>query len=351
VWVLPSPDHRLIGCFPYRVRFDMPRQFTLHALLSRFALGATFFVVPTAMADEVPGLGALVNHDHAPVRVHSKPVIERLPVKVLEPIDLVVSGKSRIFVADLKAECVFRLDEHGSVSLAIEHLSGIQRIQVDADGSLYVLTSSGGESSLHQMTESGQHVILQTFSFPASGFVRDELGRFVFSVKHSGRLISLDSEGQLTELARLNQPVQDLIFNAGGQLEALLPSGHIVRIDEEGAASHSGFAEVGSTRLSSLSDGSLLTLVDSASGRSQVLKISRDADRPKQFDIAATVPVGTRAVGFDSLGNLCLANPDLRAVTKVTSHFEIACPHCGKPTRMIFSSEPQPGAAASVRSF
>lgn len=329
----------------------MPRQFFLHGLLRRFALGAAFAVAPSGFADEVPRLGAIANHDHAPVRVQSKPVIERLPVKVVEPVDLVVSGKSRIFVADRKAECVFRLDEHGSVSLAIEHLSGIQRIQVDADGSLYVLTSSGGESSLHQITESGQHAILQTFSFPASGFVRDELGRFVFSVKQSGRLVSFDAEGQITDLAQLNQSVQDLIFNAGGQLEALLPSGHIVRIDEEGEVSHSGFAEVGSTRLASLSDGSLLTLVESASGRSQVLKISREADRPTQFDVAATVPVGTRAVGFDSLGNLCLANPDLRAVTKVTSHFEIACPHCGKPTRMIFSSEPQPDAADSVRSF
>ena len=329
----------------------MPRQFTLHSLLSRLALSAAFVVAPTAGADDVPGLGAIVNHDHAPVRVNSKPVIERLPLKVLEPVDLVVSGKSRIFVADRKAECVFRLEEHGSVSLAIEHLSGIQRIQVDADGSLYVLTSSGGESSLRQITESGQHVILETFSFPASGFVRDELGRFVLSLKQSGRLVSLDAEGHIADLAQLNQPVQDLILNAGGQLEALLPSGHIVRIDEEGEVAHSGFAEVGSTRLASLSDGTLLSLADSGNGRARVVKVSREADRPAEFHVAVTVPVGTMAVGFDSLGNLCLANPDLRAVTKVTSHFEIACPHCGKPTRMIFSFEPQPGAADSVRSF
>lgn len=329
----------------------MPRQFTLNGLLSRFALGAAFVVAPAGLADDVPRLGAIANHDHAPVRVQSKPVIERLPVKVIDPVDLVLSDKSRIFVADREAQCVFRLDEHGSASLAIEHLSGIQRIRVDADGSLYVLTASGGESTLHQITEAGQHVVLQTFAFPASVFVRDELGRFVFCVKQSGRLVSLDIEGQVADLAVLNQPVQDLILNAGGQLEALLPSGHLVRIDEAGSVSHSGFAEVGSTRLASLSDGTLMTLVESIGGRSQVLEISREADRPEQFDVKATVPAGTRAVGFDSLGNLCIANPDLRAVTKVTSHFEIACPHCGKPTRMIFSSEPQPGAADSVRSF
>jgi hypothetical protein len=283
--------------------------------------------------------------------VHSKPVIERLPIKVVDPVDLVLSDKSRIFVADRAAECVFRLDEHGSVSVVVDHLSGIQRIQLDADGSLYVLASSGGESSLHQITPSGQQAVLQTFAFPASGFVRDELGRFVFCVKHSGRLVSLDAEGQVADLAHLNQPVQDLILNAGGQLEALLPSGHLVWIDEEGGVSHSGFAEIGSTRLASLRDGTLLTLVESASGRSQVLETSRETDRPERFDVIATVPLGTKAVGFDSLGNLCIANPDLRAVTKVTSHFEIACPHCGKPTRMIFTSEPVPGAADSVRSF
>ncbi|MFO1000230.1 MAG: hypothetical protein U0936_07825 [Planctomycetaceae bacterium] len=329
----------------------MPRQFALHSLLSGFALSAAFVVAPTALADEVPRLGAILNHDHAPVRVHSKPVIERLPVKVVEPVDLVVSGKSRIFVADRKAECVFRLDERGSVSFAIEHLTGIQRIQVDADGSLYVLASSGGESSLRQITESGKHVVLQTFSFPASAFVRDELGRFVLSVKQSGRLVSLDAEGEVKDLAQLNQVVQDLILNAGGQLEALLPSGHIVRIDEQGEVSQSGFAEPGSTRLASLGDGTLLSLADSGSGRSRVVKVSREVDRPAELAVTATVPVGTMAVGFDSLGNLCLANPDLRAVTRVTSHFEIACPHCGKPTRMIFTSEPQPGAADSVRSF
>lgn len=344
-------DHFLCGSLPYRVRFNMPRQFSLRGLLSRLVLGALLLPAPTGFADDVPRLGAIANHDHAPVLVQSKPVIERLPVKVIDPVDLVLSDTSQIYVADREAQCVFRLDEHGSASVLIEHIPGIQRIQIDADGALYVLAASGGESSIHQITESGQHAVLQKFAFPASCFVRDELGRFVLSVKQSGRLVAHDVEGKVAVLAQLNQPVQDLILNAGGQLEALLPSGHIVRIDEEGAVSQSGFAEMGSTRLASLSDGTLLSLVEAASGRSQVLEISRHADRPEQFTVMATVPAGTKAVGFDSLGNLCLANPDLRAVTKVTSQFEIACPHCSKPTRMIFSSEPKPGDRDSARSF
>jgi hypothetical protein len=56
----------------------------------------------------------------------------------------------------------------------------------------------------------------------------------------------------------------------------------------------------------------------------------------------ALVPEGTEAAGMDRLGNFCLANPDLRAVTKVTSRFMIPCPHCGQQTLMIFD----PAAAA-----
>ena len=47
----------------------------------------------TAVADEpvataVPPLNALSTHRHDPIVVRSKPVIERLPVKVLQPVDL-----------------------------------------------------------------------------------------------------------------------------------------------------------------------------------------------------------------------------------------------------------------------
>ena len=123
----------------------------------------------------------------------------------------------------------------------------------------------------------------------------------------------------------------------------------MVRIPEEGQVVHSAFVEIGSTRLAALDDGSMLSLAASKDGRSRVLHVSREVDRPVTFEVLATVPAGTRAVGFDSLGNLCLANADLRAVTKVTSHFEIPCPHCGKPTRMKFSSDVPAGA--DTRSF
>lgn len=327
--------------------------FRLTRLLAAISLCASLLVSPVdGFADESNTLGTIANHDHSPIQVRSKPVIERLPVKVIEPIDVKLSNDGLIFVADRAAACVFRLDEHGSVSIMIDQLPDIQRIHVDADNSLYVLTSTGGESSLHQITMAGQHVVLERFSFAATAFVRDSVGQFILSVRNSGRLVSLSADGVVSNLTELTLPATDLVYNAGGQLEVLLGSGHLVRVDADGKATPTGFAPPGSTRLTSLEDGSLLALAGSAAGRSQVVYVSRDVEeRPEQFEVSARVPAGTAAVGFDSLGNLCLANPDLRAVTRVTSQFLIPCPHCGRPTRMIFNADAEPGTDKDSRSF
>ena len=304
-----------------------------------------------AAGEETPSLGALAQHDHQPIHVRSKPVIERLPVRVISPVDLALSDDGCVFIADNKANCVFRLDGSGSVSLLVENLADIERIRIDADDSVYVLTSSAGESSLHQITPGGQHVVLQTFGFPAGAFVRDSAGQFVLSVKQTGRLVSVSSEGVVSDIGMLTQNPLDLAYNAGGQLEALMPSGHVVRIPSSGEIQVSGFAQLGSRRLLSLRDGSLLTLCNTDVSRTQVIHVSRTEDRPEKFQIEANVPTGTSSVGFDALGNLCLANADLRAVTKVTNHFEIPCPHCSQPTRIIFSVDGDPATGADSRSF
>ncbi len=306
---------------------------------------------PFGMADDESSLGVIVDHDHTPIHVHSKPVIERLPVKVIEPVDLKLSNRGDVYIADRKGECVFRLDKHGSVSFVIEQLANIQRIQVDSDHSVFVLTSSGGESSLHQITNSGQHVVLETFSFAASCFAKDNQGQFTLAEKNTGRLVSLSPEGTVSSLGQMTQTVVDLTFNAGDQLEVLLASGHVAFVNSDGESSVCGYAPIGATRLTSLDDGSVLALANTGAAQSQVVHVSRESDRPGKFVVAANVPLGTQAVGFDSLGNLCLANPDLRAVTKVTSQFMIPCPHCNKPTRMIFSTLPQPAATGNTRSF
>ncbi|MFN9720293.1 MAG: hypothetical protein ACK58L_16465 [Planctomycetota bacterium] len=289
--------------------------------------------------DEKPSLNQLEGHSHDAIVVRSKPVIERLALKVIEPVDLKLSSAGQVFVADRKAECVFRLDSDGSVSLPVERLPNIQRIQVDRDGSLFVLASSDGECELYQITSNGQRVLLGAFPFPSDCFARDDVGLFVLGVRKQGRLVSFSPDGTVSELVRLPSEAMDVTFNAGGQLEALTASGHIIQVNDAGAATVSGFAPVGARRLTSLSDGSVLALYSMPGAKAQVVFVCREADRPAEFQVAASVPVGTRAVGFDSLGNLCLANPDLRAVTKVTSHFEVPCPHCGKLVPMVLNPD------------
>jgi hypothetical protein len=292
-------------------------------------------------ADELV-LSGVAEHQHQPVIVPSRPVIERLPVKVIEPVDLNLAADGTVFVADRTAECVFRIDRTGTVSIVAEKLPGLQRMRLQADGSLFLLTSTGSQSELHQVTASGRQIYLQALSFSADAFVVTSLGQTYVSHSSSGRIMSVSTEGAVKELVRLAMPVTDLALNAAEQLEALLPSGQVVMISDDGHVVSTGAAPSGSTRLTSLQDGKMLAILPAVEGPSTIVEVSRDAQQPLNFPVVAKIPTGTRAAGFDALGNLCLANPDLRAVTKVTTQFEIPCPHCGRPTRLIFSSE-QPG--------
>ena len=305
----------------------------------------------TSLAGDPPSLGAIRNHDHAPIVVQSRPVIERLPVKVISPVDLQISKTGHIFVADDTANCVFRLDADGDVSLPVEGLRDIRRIQLDADGNLYTLTSHALESQIRMVNPVGQSILLHELKFDANAFARDITGQFVVTAKDANRVVVISNTGEVTELTRIYQPVSDLVLNAGGQTEALLTSGEMVHISANGEVTASGFAPPGSSRLMLQPDGSMLVLSKRTNGQVNLVSVCRDASRPKQFTTFATVPEGTQAVGFDALGNLCLANPDLRAITKVTSHFSIPCPHCGRATEMISPKDTEPVDGPSTRRF
>ncbi len=302
-------------------------------------------------AGDPPSLGAIRNHDHAPIIVQSRPVIERLPVKVISPVDLQISKAGHIFVADDAANCVFRLDAEGEVSLPVQRVGNIRRIQLDADGNLYTLTSDARESQIRMINPVGQSVLLHELNFDAHAFVRDVAGQFAVTSKDTNRVVLISNTGEITELTRLYQPVSDIVLNAGGQTEALLTSGDMVHIAASGEVTASGFAPAGSSRLMLQPDGSMLVLSKRSNGQTNLVSISRDANRPKEFASFATVPEGTQAVGFDGLGNLCLANPDLRAITKVTSHFSIPCPHCGRATEMIFRKDVEATDSPDTRRF
>jgi len=298
-----------------------------------------------AAAGDQASLTALTTHRHDPIVVRSKPVIERLPVKVIQPVDLKVSADGRIFVADAQASCVFRLDPDGQVSLAVRDLAGIRRIQVDADGSLYVLTVSGAESKLYQATPAGLTVHLHTLHFPAISFTRNAVGEFL--VGQQRQLWQLGTDGQQTLLCRLPVPLVDLCSGAADTAVALLQDGKVCQVGVDGSLLQTGQARPDSSRLLAGTGGRFVTLA--AAGGTQLnsglalyyvsdvsaagLSQSPDDGRGS---LLASVPAGTQAAGLDPLGNLCLANPDLKAVTRATTRFLIPCPHCGQQTLMIF---------------
>lgn len=330
----------------------MQTVYRISRIIASTCFFASIFVISQPLlAQEPSSLGAIRNHDHAPIIVQSRPVIERLPVKVIEPVDLRIGKTGHVFVADKSAMCVFRLNNDGEVSLPVSELRNIQRIQLDADDNLYVLTSDARESQIQMVNPIGQSTLLHQLTFAATSFVRDTIGQFVVASKEANRIVVISTDGEVTELTRIYQPVSDLILNAGGQTEALLMSGEVVHIGSSGEVTPSGFAPPGSSRLMVQPDGSMLVLAGRSDGQASLISVCRDQIRPQDFRTFASVPEGTQAVGFDSIGNLCLANPDLRAITKVTSHFRIPCPHCGRPTDMIFRKDAEPVAEADTRSF
>jgi hypothetical protein len=314
-------------------------------------LGTVLIAGTLTQAQEPIALGAVTNHDHAPIVVKSRPVIERLPVKVIQPVDLRVGKSGRVFVVDRIAKCVFRLDLDGTVSLPLADVSGLQRIQIDSDENLYALTSNSGESQIQMVNPMGQSTVLHELTFSATSFARDSIGQFVVVSGDTDRIVLISSTGDVLELARIHQPVADVVLNAGGQTEALLKSGEVIHISADGEVTPSGFAPPGSSRLLVQPDGSLIVLTGRSHDQMQLVSVSGMQARPQEFIAFATVPAGTQAVGFDMLGNLCLANPELRAITKVTSHFRIPCPHCGRATEMVFHNEAEALTESVSRNF
>ena len=314
-------------------------------------IGSILAFYAPALAQELLPLGAFTNHDHPPIVVQSRPVIERLPVKVIEPVDLKIARSGHVFIADRTAKCVFRLNGDGQVSLPAADVSNLQRIQVDADENLYILTSNAGESQIQMVNPIGQCTVLHDLTFAATSFARDTIGQFIVTSKDPHRIVVISTTGETTELTRVYQPVSDVVLNAGGQTEALLVTGELIHITAGGEVTPSGFAPPGSSRLMLQPDGSMLVLANRSNGHAELVSVSREPVRPEEFVSFASVPEGTKAVGVDLLGNLCLANPDLRAVTKVTGHFRIPCPHCGRSTDMIFQTDPEPITNGDSRSF
>ncbi|MFM8474443.1 MAG: hypothetical protein ACKOEO_01445 [Planctomycetaceae bacterium] len=318
---------------------------------------ACLVCVAVASSDEPPpralvppgsgDLNDLSAHPHTPLVVRSRPVIERLPVQVIEPVDLQVAQSGHIYVADSRAQCIFRLDSFSRVSLHSRDLAGLRRICLDSDESVYALTASTGECSIHQITPEGRKLLLHTLPFPAQSFAR--YGTTDWLVAEGSNIWSVNSDAERSLIFRSSVAVLDLCTDAGGGIAALLSDGQVLKMGSAGNAQLAGFAPGSPKRLICRSDGQLIVLADASLSRNGaaaplprgLYSLSNTAPNTEPNAIAH-LPEGTEAAGFDSLGNLCHANPQLRAVTKVTSRFRIPCPHCRETVLMIFDANAQP---------
>lgn len=316
-------------------------------LIPQKAMAADEPASPASRVSAPLDLNQLATHSHRPIIVRSRPVIERLAVQVIEPVDLQVSRSGNIFVADSQASCIFRLDQFGSASLHAQKLPDLRRMTLDADENVYALTSGSADCQIHQVTPEGRRILLHQLQFSAHCFCRVGTDGWMVAGGRSVWLITAD--GQVQQIARFSAPIVDLCGNAGGGTSVLLGDGQVLQLGLDGAARVVGVVNGVARRLICQPDG-LLAVLSSApvvQGANEspmplgLYPVNSDP-APGKISAIAHLPEGTQAVGFDSLGNLCLANPQLRAITRVTSRFRIPCPHCGQPVPMVFDASARP---------
>ncbi|MCA9066833.1 MAG: hypothetical protein KDA96_27390, partial [Planctomycetaceae bacterium] len=194
-----------------------------------------------ASTDAAPlDLGALTHHPHDDIVVRSRPVIERLSVNVVEPVDLCVTHDARVFVADRRLETVFRLDPD-AVHIAGSGLSGLMRVQSDFAGNVYALCGVSGEGRVVQMTSSGYVATIASFDFRPAGFHLTTPGRLVVAA-YDGRVFELGEDDQPVLKATLAERIRDVAATAALGTIVLTESGRVVLLQSGDGASVMGYA-------------------------------------------------------------------------------------------------------------
>lgn len=307
------------------------------------------------------------SHRHDPIVVRSKPVIERLPVSVIDPVDVTVSRAGSIYVADAKAQTVFRIASDGLVDTPLRDATGLTRLCLDQDNHLYVLLRESRNSRVLQITPNGLSVELASIPFEATSMARLASGEILLASRTSQELIMISTDATHQVLATLPETIIDVAVSSSEQIHVLHGSGLVSYVSLDGNATASGKVPADCRRLFSLPEGEMAALSTSTGSKGEIILIERPVDdqsanKPASDQskasvedsvisprVYSTVPSGTQAVAFDDLGNMSLVNPELRAVTRVTTTLMIPCPHCGRPTRLILS--PNGPAAPRGRSF
>lgn len=292
-------------------------------------------------------LAADTGHNHKPIQVRSRPVIERLPLRVIEPVDVVVNGLGETLVADRIGKVVFRVDAEHETSVMGQNLEGLTRIADSRSFGLHALISGKKTGAIIRLLETGFQEIVCETAFEPAGLAADPTGNLWTTNPTTGEVILFASDGRQQKSIKLfGQPV-DVAADAVGAT-VLLDSGEIVSVAADGGKKTIGYVTPAARRLQLKSDGSVIALATDSNGKSILVRPTATRGPVDRF---AGTPNGTLAFAFDKLGNLTLANPDLRAITRVTSHFTVPCPHCGQPVPMVLSPTAPVQEKPTRRSF
>lgn len=333
-----------------------------------FALTAMLCLTAVASADEPADDRSPPNasHPHTPIVVHSKPVIERIPLAVIDPVDVRYSAEGYLYIADRRGGIVFRIRPTGRTEIIAEELEGILRIAIAADESLYVLTGTAGSGRILQYLPNGESAEVSTVNFSPAGFGIDSTGTLLVSSAQSGIVEAIESDGTHRLFASLEGRSKDLLMSSDEQAHVLLHSGQVVRLRADGSAENVGTTINGASRLMQISPRELSVLHQQGTERPRIGLLAGQSsragassslvgDQPETTDSLVEfmqVPNGTAMAAFDAMGNVVLVNPEIRAVTRITKCMTVPCPHCGEKVPLIFSDEPdRTGKLGRKRSF
>ncbi|GAB5444097.1 MAG: hypothetical protein Fues2KO_44460 [Fuerstiella sp.] len=293
-------------------------------------------------------LSAQQDHVHEPLRIRSRPVIERVPVQVIHPADVLINSLNETLVADSTAGMLFRIGPLGTVTTIGQDLKHVSRLSDSAQLGTYALIAESANGRITNFTDSGLQMDVAYLPFAPTGLAVDGVGQLYTADNKANRIVRVSTDGQLETFAVTAEAVRDLMMEPSGNIVALLESGRVISISAGHTTALIGFVSPRASRLRWHADGRILALVPAGSGKAEL--VSPTADR-EAIDAFATVPRGTTAFAVDKLGNLVLSNPDLRAVTRVNSRFRIPCPHCGESLQMILSPDTPPAEPLRQRSF
>jgi hypothetical protein len=319
-------------------------------MLCRLPTGTLMIVATLAISGVTYGEDTK-RHKHLPITLHSRPVIERLPLRVVDPIDVTLTNFGETLVADRVGKVLFRIDAAGEASLIGRDLEGLSRVVDSPQMGAHVLLVSRGSGRIVRMTETGvQHEVAQLPFLPAGLGASPYDGSLFTSNSRTGDVVKVEADGSVSTIVRVSEKTRDLTVNAlGTTVSVLLSSGKVVSVGVDGSRETIGYVPATATRLTFHPEKFLVALCEDATGKTVLLKPT--TSRGQQPQVFAGTPHGTTAMAFDTLGNLTLANPELRAITRVTSRFQQRCDDCGKMMMIKLSTETPAPQKSTRRSF